>query len=56
MIRLIKFVTRPWRTRAHMRRSMEILREVRQIHSDAKAMVSLINWSLWAHSFDPSRN
>lgn len=56
MNRFLKFITRPWRTRAHMRRSMEVLREVRQIKHDAKVMADFITWVIWTRSFDPSRN
>ena len=53
---LIKFITRPWRTRAHMRRSMEVLREVRRIKHYAKVMADFVAWGIWTRSFDPSRN
>ena len=56
MSRLIKFITRPWRTRAHMRRSMEVLREVRRIKHDAKVMADFVAWGILMRSFDPSMN
>lgn len=53
MSRFIKFITRPWRTRAHMRRSMEILRGARQTK---RAFGFLPGYIIVTRSFDPSRN